>query len=148
MAEFSTELYDEKTFYKAFLRDVDHATKEIIIESPFITSDRMKVLWPALRKAYARQIKIYIITRDPKDQSDGYEVQSEEEIRALEALGIQVFLCMGNHHRKVAIIDREILWEGSLNILSQRHSREIMRRLEGGGFAGEMFSFLQFGKYM
>ena len=148
MNNFTTALHDEKTFYKAFLRDLDQATEEIIIESPFITSYRMRMLWPSLRRAYSKGIKVYIITRDPNDHSDGYEVQSESEIEALEALGIQVLLCTGNHHRKLAIIDRKTLWEGSLNILSQTRSREIMRRLDGGGFAEDMFNFLNFGRYI
>ena len=148
MNNYTSALYDEKTFYKTFLRDLDQATKEIIIESPFITSSRMKMLWPSLKRAYVRGIKVYIITRDPNDHTDGYEVQSESEIEALDALGIQVFLCVGNHHRKLAIIDRKVLWEGSLNILSQTKSREIMRRLEGGGFAVDMFNFLNFGRYI
>lgn len=148
MNNYNSTLHDEKTFYKAFLRDLDRATEEIIIESPFITSSRMKMLWPSLRNAYSKGVKVYIITRDPHDHSDSYEVQSESEIEACEALGIQVLLCIGNHHRKLAIIDRSILWEGSLNILSQIHSREIMRRLEGGGFAVDMFNFLNFGRYI
>ena len=148
MNNYSSTLHDEKTFYRAFLKDLGKATTEIIIESPFITSSRMKMLWPSLKHAYSKGVKVYIITRDPQDHSDGYEVQSESEIEACEALGIQVFLCTGNHHRKLAIIDRSILWEGSLNILSQIHSREIMRRLEGGGFAVDMFNFLNFGRYI
>lgn len=148
MNNFTSQLHDENTFYKAFLRDIDRATSEIIIESPFITSDRMKTLWPALKRAYSRGIKVYIITRDPKDHSDGYEIQSEDEIRRLEELGIQVFLCTGNHHRKLAIIDREILWEGSLNILSQTKSREIMRRIEGIELSVEMFNFIKLYKYI
>lgn len=108
----------------------------------------MKSLWPSLKRLYNQGIKIYIITRDPKEHNDGYDYQSETEIEALEALGIQVFLCTGNHHRKLAIIDRNILWEGSLNILSQKSSREIMRRLEDGGFANDIFNFLNFRKYI
>jgi phosphatidylserine/phosphatidylglycerophosphate/cardiolipin synthase-like enzyme len=141
-------LYDEKTFYKAFLKDLEQCQKEVIIESPFIASERMKTLWPTLRRLYAKDVKVFIITRNPKEHIDSYESQSESEIEALEAIGIQVLLCTGNHHRKLAIIDRRILWEGSLNILSQIHSREIMRRLEGGGFAVDMFNFLNFGRYL
>jgi phosphatidylserine/phosphatidylglycerophosphate/cardiolipin synthase-like enzyme len=148
MNNYSSTLHDEKTFYSTFLIDLDRAKEEIIIESPFITSARMKMLWPSLKRAYSKGIKVYIITRDPNDHSDGYELQSESEIEALEALGIQVFLCIGNHHRKLAIIDRKVLWEGSLNILSQTKSREIMRRLDGGGFAEDMFNFLNFGRYI
>ncbi len=148
MNNYSSTLHDEKTFYSAFLGDLDRAKEEIIIESPFITSSRMKMLWPSLKRTYSKGTKVYIITRDPNDHTDGYEVQSESEIEALEGLGIQVFLCIGNHHRKLAIIDRKVLWEGSLNILSQTKSREIMRRLDGGGFAEDMFNFLNFGRYI
>jgi phosphatidylserine/phosphatidylglycerophosphate/cardiolipin synthase-like enzyme len=144
---YTTSLHDEKTFYQAFIRDLEHCQHEVIIESPFITSERMKTLWPTLRKLQNRGVKIFIVTRDPKEHSEGYENQSESEIEKLEAVGIQVLLCTGNHHRKLAIIDRKILWEGSLNILSQIHSREFMRRLEGGGFAEKMFKFLKLEKY-
>lgn len=148
MNNFTTSLHDERTFYQAFIKDLEHCKQEVIIESPFITSERMKSLWPTLRRLYNRGIKIFIVTRDPKEHSEGYLNQSESEIEALEAIGIQVLLCTGNHHRKLAIIDRTILWEGSLNILSQIHSREFMRRLEGGGFAGDLFNFLNFGRYI
>ena len=144
----NSRLFDETTFYKQFICDLKRSKSEVIIESPFITSVRMKTYWPIFRKLYDRGVKIYIIIRDPKEHNQGYEVQSESEIRKLEVLGIQVLLCTGNHHRKLAIIDREILWEGSLNILSQIHSREFMRRLEGDGFAADLFKFLKFGKYI
>jgi phosphatidylserine/phosphatidylglycerophosphate/cardiolipin synthase-like enzyme len=148
MNTYTSALHDEKTFYQAFIRDLEKCQEEVIIESPFITSERMKTLWPILKRLYNRGIKIYIITRDPKEHSEEYEDQSESEIRAFEAIGIQVLLCTGNHHRKLAILDRRVLWEGSLNILSQIKSREIMRRLEGDGFARDMFKFLNFGKYI
>jgi phosphatidylserine/phosphatidylglycerophosphate/cardiolipin synthase-like enzyme len=148
MSPVPSSLHDEKTFYSAFLKDLAHCEREVIIESPFITSERMNMLWPILRMLYKRGVKIFIITRDPREHTEGYSDQSEAEIQALEALGIQVLLCTGNHHRKLAILDRTILWEGSLNILSQLHSREIMRRLEGGGFAVDMYQFLHLGRYI
>ena len=148
MNNYTSALHDEKTFYKAFLKDLEQCQKEVVIESPFITSERMKTLWPTLKRLYAKGVKIFVITRDPKEHTEGYEMQSESEIEALEALGIQVLLCTGNHHRKLAILDRSILWEGSLNILSQIHSREIMRRLEGGGFAVDLFNFIGYEKYL
>src|SRR5258706_11550303 len=121
---FNSQLHDEKTFYKAFLKDLESCRKEVIVESPFVTSDRVKTLKPAFEKLINNGVKVYVITRNPKEHSDGYDVQSEEEIQYFEALGVQVLLCTGNHHRKLAILDRKILWEGPLNILSQTHSRE------------------------
>ena len=74
--------------------------------------------------------------------------QSEDAISSFERMGVQVLLCIGNHHRKLAILDRKILWEGSLNILSQTHSREIMRRIENQEFTMEMFNFLKLGEFI
>jgi len=139
---FSSSLYDEHTFYDRFLQDVLCAKKEVIIESPFITTRRMKQLYPLLEQCIHSGISITIITRSPKNQGELLEGQAECEIQLLEQLGVQVFLCEGNHHRKVAIIDRRVLWEGSLNILSQTRSREIMRRISGEAYAQEMFQFL------
>jgi len=148
MNSVNTMLCDEKTFYSEFIKDLKNAKTEVIIESPFITTERMNTLRSCLTDLYNRGVKVYIITRDPREHQQGYEDQSEIEIEHLEALGIQVFLCSGNHHRKLAIIDRNVLWEGSLNILSQKRSREIMRRLEGDGFANNLFNFLNYKKYI
>lgn len=100
------------------------------------------------QKLLQKSIKIYIFTRDPREHDDFMEPQSEEAIRWCEAIGIQVLLCLGNHHRKLAILDRKTLWEGSLNILSQKRSREIMRRIDDKATSMEMFSFLKFYKYL
>ncbi len=145
---FSSKLHDEKTFYESFIRDLERCEEEVIIESPYITTRRMKTLWPTFKKLIARGVKIYFITRDPKEHDLGMEYQSEDEIRYCEELGVQVLLCVGNHHRKLAILDREILWEGSLNILSQTHSREIMRRIESKEGTMQMFDFLKLSKFI
>ena len=76
------------------------------------------------------------------------EIQSEDAIQWCEAIGVQVLLCVGNHHRKLAILDKKTLWEGSLNILSQTYSREIMRRIEGQETALQMFDFLKLSQFL
>jgi hypothetical protein len=148
MNTYTSTLYDDRTFYRAFLRDLERCQKEVIIESPFITTERMKMLWPTLRKLQDKGVKIFVMTRDPKEHTKEYAAQSEHEIREMEVVGIKPLLCTGNHHRKLAILDRSILWEGSLNILSQIYSVEIMHRFEGGSFAQDMFEFLRLGRYI
>ena len=143
-----SSLFDENTFYQKFINDLLNSTKEVIIESPFITTERMKVLRPVFEQLISRGVKIYVITRDPKEHNENLEIQSEEEIHYFEVLGVQVLLCIGNHHRKLAILDRKILWEGSLNILSQIKSREIMRRIENKKLTVEMFNFIEFERFI
>jgi len=108
----------------------------------------MVMLFPFFERLIKRNINVFVITRDPKEHNESMEIQSEAEIRRFERLGVNVLLCVGNNHRKLAILDRKILWEGSLNILSQTRSREIMRRIEEEKMAVEMFEFLHFGRYI
>ncbi len=145
---FSSSLFDEKTFYQTFLKDLDRCQNEVIIESPFITTFRMKTFDLVFQKLLKKGVKIYIITRDPQEHDNGYEIQSEDAVSWCEEIGIQVLLCKGNHHRKLAILDRKILWEGSLNILSQANSREIMRRIDSENITKQTFNFLKLGKFI
>ncbi len=147
-AFFSSGLYDETTFYGQFRHDLLRSTSEVVIESPFIATERARTLYPIFQTLIDRGVRVYVVTRNPSEHSETREEQSEAEIQRFEALGVQVLLCTGNHHRKLAIIDRQVLWEGSLNILSQHTSREIMRRIENRELATEMFSFLKFENFL
>lgn len=144
----NSTLFDEKTFYQTFLEDLRYCQKEVIIESPFITSYRMETFDREFQNLLKKGVKIYIITRDPSEHNGGYEIQSEEAVRWCEEVGIQVLICSGNHHRKLAMVDRKILWEGSLNILSQANSREIMRRIASEKMTIDTFQYLNLGKYI
>jgi len=141
-------LFNEKSFYEQFIYDLRQSKNEVIIESPFISTARMKVLYPIFEKLIKRRIKIYIFTRDPKEHNEVMAIQAEQEIVRFECLGIQTFICTGNHHRKLAIIDRKILWEGSLNVLSQTNSREIMRRINDANSAIYMINYVNYLKYI
>ncbi len=145
---FNTSLFDETTFYKKFGQDLLHAEREVVIESPFITNDRTLRLCPVFEQLITKGVKIYVITRDPNKHIPEMKLQAEQVIEYFERIGVQVLVTSNNHHRKLAIIDRDILWEGSLNILSQIKSKEIMRRTIGDGHAQKMFDFLKLGRFI
>lgn len=143
-----SSLFDELSFYQTFLQDLQNCEEEIVIESPFITYQRSKMFDRIFENLVKKGVKIYVITRDPKDHDENMEVQSEEAIQYFESIGVQVLICAGNHHRKLAILDRKVLWEGSLNILSQSRSREIMRRIKSSSLSMEMFNFLKLERFL
>ena len=143
-----TKLFDENTFYKKFKADLAHCRKEVIIESPFISSHRMHSLRLTFQQLVDRKIKVYVVTRHPEEHNLSMKLQAEEAIRLFETMGVQVLITTNYNHRKIAILDRNILWEGSLNILSQTCSQEIMRRIESSREAIEMFKFTRLGKYI
>lgn len=122
------DLFNEKTFYRAFIKDLLQAKKEVIIYSPFVSKFRANFYQKFIEKLRKRNIEIFIFTR-PLDEYDNIiRPQIERALENYKKQGINIFYLGKYIHEKVAIIDREILWEGSLNILSHRASNEMMRR--------------------
>lgn len=144
--KLKTRLANQHTFYDSFTQDLKNCKKEVIIESPFITSSRMTTFMPIFKKLLTHGVKIHIITRDPVEHDENIKYQATNEILECVDIGINIVLIQGNHHRKLAILDRTILWEGSLNILSQNYSQEIMRRIEDDQVTEEMFDFLSLNR--
>lgn len=140
----SSKLFNETTFYPVFLKDLKRCKSEVIIECPFVTTRRLNQLLPVLEKLKARKVRVVINTRDPQTNDDEHRrADSHRALSNLQHLGVHV-LYTKSHHRKLIIIDRSILYEGSLNVLSQNNSTEIMRRIESARLAWEMIRFVGF----
>ena len=147
IALLTSELYDQDNFYPAFLADLQSAQKQVVIESPFITTRRMNVLLPVFRELSIRGVRIVINTRNPEEHDPIYQYQAEEAVEELQNLGVMVLYTV-KHHRKVAVIDGQIVWEGSLNLLSHSNSSEIMRRMYSEQLATQMINFLNIEKLL
>lgn len=138
----NTKLYDNETFYTAFVRDIGHAYHSVYIESPFITTTRMDMLLPILRRACQRGIQITVNTRPPSEHDGKYIDQAYKAVQDMQSIGMTVLYTV-KHHRKIAIIDDETLWEGSLNILSQSDSCELMRRSVSSSLVRQMKKYIK-----
>jgi len=146
MSNNHSTLFDSNTFYGAFQRDLSRARRLVIIESPFITIRRYRTLEPILQGLARRNVHTIINTK-PLDELDfTMRAQSEIAIGSLQSLGVTVLVTVG-HHRKLAIID-DIIWEGSLNILSQHDSCEMMRRVESSTESSRLQDFLGLHKWV
>ena len=138
-------LADEESFYHRFTKDLLEAKHEVVVESPFVALSRLRSLQAVFELLVRRGVKVFVITKPPSEQSESLSGQSEAGIRYFEALGVQVLLCH-NHHRKIAMIDRKVVWMGSLNILSQKSSREFMEREEDKEKCEALFKFLRYDR--
>jgi hypothetical protein len=68
-------------------------------------------------------------------------------IANMQDIGVTVLNTV-RHHRKRAVIDNEIFLEGSLSILSQYDSCDIMRRIETENLAIQMLKTVRIEKYL
>ncbi len=137
----NTSLYNEQTFYSAFIKDIRRAQSSIIIESPFLTEKRVLYFARLLSKLAKKGVRVRVNTRNPRHHDKLLEIQAWKSIRLLRENGAKVYFFNDMRHRKLAIIDKHILWEGSLNILSQSLSKEIMRRTDSFELAQQMIAF-------
>lgn len=128
--------YDDIDFWVAFHNDLAKANSELIIFSPYLTSDRLGKLHLKLSQLLAKGVRISVITLSPNDrlQLKG----ATEAVSKLKAMNITVKFRDGMHE-KIAIIDRKIEWSGSLNILSHNSRKEYMKRFEGENTVKELF---------
>jgi phosphatidylserine/phosphatidylglycerophosphate/cardiolipin synthase-like enzyme len=138
----ANNLFNEKSFYQTFSEDMLKAKKEVVIYSPFISkyrSEYFRRVFTALRR---KNIPIFIFTRPLEEHEYFAKAEIACALRDYEEMGANITYLKGYVHEKLAVIDREILWEGSLNILSQRESREIMRRFSDETLAKQTMSYL------
>lgn len=145
-ALLASQLFDHNTFYQAFLADLQHAKRQVIIESPFVTGRRVSRLLPAIRRLRRRDVTVVINTKPIYEQDPELQIQVKDYLSRLDQMGVKILLT-GGHHRKLAVIDRQIVWEGSLNILSQYDSCEIMRRIYSEQLANQTIEFLHIEKF-
>jgi len=136
------DLFNENTFYHSLIKDLLAAKKEVIIYSPFVSKHRTDFLKPTIEKLKDRNIDVFIFTRPIEEYEHIIRPQIECALKRYEDLGAFIFYPGRYIHQKVAIIDREILWEGSLNILSHRSSNEMMRRTQDSESAIQVMSYI------
>jgi HKD family nuclease len=142
----SSKLYDENTFYDAFAKDIRYANRSVVIESPFLTERRVQQFVKLLSKKTRSGVKITIYTRNPAHHNKTLEIQAWKSIKLLRGCGVKALITSDMRHRKLAIIDDHVLWEGSLNILSQNNSRELMRRTASKDMCSQILRFTSIAK--
>ncbi len=132
----SGQLYTEKTFWPKFFEDLSKVRKRVIILSAFVSvTERTNQLHECFQAMMRRGVIITVYTRTIEEH--GSESTVADAIRRLRGIGVKV-IERSRLHYKIAILDRAVAWEGSLNILSHYGSEEHMRRFEGSDVADEI----------
>ena len=106
----------------------------------------MATLLPILSKLRRRGVMVIVNTKPLEEHNANLHDQAIYAVGDLQDIGVRVLFTSG-HHRKLAIIDDDILYEGSLNILSQNDSCEIMRRINDELSVREMLRFIRLEKW-
>lgn len=134
-----TDIHDEHTFYEQFASQISQAQKSIWVWSAWVAS-RVRTLLPVLQDAVQRGVRVTVFVRDHSDplQRKPQLAAALAELRAVVPQVVEVNVA----HQKVVVIDDYIVLLGSLNVLSQRWSREVMISMRGRHWADKLLTHL------
>ncbi len=118
------ESFTEKTFYKLFEQDIQRAQTSIVIASPFITEERVKSMLDLLVKQQRRGVSVKVYTK-PTEESKQWSIRAAKLVKDA---GIEL-LYRSKMHEKLIFIDEKVVYDGSLNSLSYRDTRESGLRI-------------------
>jgi len=133
-------IFNHLNFLPVYENDLACAEKEIVIVSPFVIKRRIQQAMWHMSAALQKQVNITIITRPATDYKNGVSFQNQ--FSAMESIGVQIIFKSGIH-QKFAIVDRRIVWYGSINLLGYGRSEETLMRLESVGIAGELMKSIK-----
>ncbi len=122
-------LFNEGSFYPAFRNDLETARKSIVLFSPFATEAGTSRWIELLRAAVLRGVHVRLLTQPPVDGDADLALASRQLVQSLRSIGVVVDLRL-QMHEKIAVIDGNVLWHGSLNVLSHRNTHESVLRIE------------------
>lgn len=122
------QFYSNEDFDKFFLKDLLRAKKEILIFSPFLTQKRIEVFLKTFKTLVNKGVMIFVFYQPNAVNNDNQMKTLLSQMNTVGVKSIPIFRI----HSKLAFIDRKILWEGSLNILSFTGlTVEHMHRIDG-----------------
>jgi superfamily II DNA or RNA helicase len=130
-------IFDQNNFLPVFLNDIFCAQKEILIVSPFLRKLRTSRMIDELVPAVERQICVKVITRPFTDFTPSNQASFKNALDLFDGTGITV-VHQSNIHQKFAVIDRRIVWYGSINLLSFGTAQESLMRIRSSNIAMEL----------
>jgi hypothetical protein len=129
-------------FYRLLSSDLSRAQNRIIIYSPFMTQDRLAFLMPQIQAATKRGVEVFVITKAHQDRSRMELIKIRKIETQLTKTSIHIIHKM-RMHEKLAFIDNDITWSGSLNPLSFSNTQEVMERRKSKTVLSDYFQTLR-----
>ena len=136
-AKETNAIFDIDNYGVVYRQDLSGASKEIVISSPGLRRDKVHQMIELLGERQEEGVLVTIVTWHPdtyKFGSSGARMNLMEELRQA---GFQVRL-VDDSCEHYTIIDREIVWYGSVNFLSKEDAEDNLMRVCSGKIAEEL----------
>ena len=130
-------IFDMDTYEKVFERDLLEANKEIIISSPGLNQIKVNAFVRLIKKKQEDGVKITVVTLNPEGYPEEKKEDTKNLVQILENYAVRVKI-QDYMHEHFAIIDDQIVWYGSVNLLSRAKADDNLMRIESKDAAQEL----------
>jgi len=124
----ANSIFDSKTYKAIYEKDLLNAAKEIVISSPGLNVPKVKQLIRQMRRVQENGVGITVLTLEPESYPEARVDVTKQLVEEMVSVGMQVKL-MSQMHEHYAIVDREIVWYGSMNLLSSEKEEDNLMRV-------------------
>lgn len=131
----NAKIFSKDDYKSNFENDLLCAKNIIVISSPYLSKKETNQFVLTSTKVIPKGIKIFIITKLLSDESKA-KAQGEL-IKTMENAGIQVVI-KENLGQKIAVIDKKVLWYGSVNFLGFSEQDDCCMRISSAQIASEV----------
>ncbi|MCQ2499613.1 MAG: DEAD/DEAH box helicase family protein [Lachnospiraceae bacterium] len=142
--QVTNSIFDIDSYESVYEKDLLEANNEIVISSPGLNQSKVTSFIRLIRRKQEDGIKLTIVTLD----SEGYPEEKIEDTKLLIQMlkDNAINVCEKEHmHEHFAVIDKQIVWYGSMNLLSRAKADDNLIRVESKDAALELME-ITFGK--
>jgi superfamily II DNA or RNA helicase len=134
-------IYSVEAFSDVFKADCGQAKNEIVISSLNLTIRRVSSMIPVLSGKIIDDVVITVFTKSIEENKENYRGKVTECINRLNDAGVRT-VCQENQHQRFAIIDRRIVWYGSVNPLGYANLDDNIMRLDDEEVAASLLELV------
>ena len=137
-------IFDIDTYAEVYRKDLLEANEEIIIASPVISGPKIEELIQLLKPQQEKGVRIRIVTWKADSYGFGDSAYWMELQERMRGGGFEMDFAE-DYCQHYCIVDREVVWYGSINFLGKEDSEDNLMRVCSKEIAAELLE-ITFGK--
>ena len=130
-------IYDIENYAETYWKDLEEANSAVVVSSPRLNNQKVDCIIKMLGKRRELGVKVTIVTWHPDAYKYGKDDVRMELLERLRKAGFEIRL-VEESCEHYAVIDNEIVWYGSVNLLSKEDAEDNLMRVCSKDIAAEL----------
>lgn len=130
-------IYDIENYAETYWKDLEEANSAVVVSSPRLNNQKVDRIINMLGKRRELGVKVTIVTWHPDVYKYGKDDVRMELMERLRKTGFEIRL-VEESCEHYAVIDNEIVWYGSVNLLSKEEAGDNLMRVCSKDIAAEL----------